>query len=195
LTGRECQGSTLAVVGVGHIGYEVYGIGKALGMRTLGVDIDPWRNDVEYVPVERALAEADVLVCAMDLRASNRGFFDMDRWRQAKPGLIFVNVSRGELSPSTALLAALEEGLLGGVGLDVYNREAALAGALRSRTPADDDEVKATIALSQRDDCICTPHNGFNSAEAVRRKSEHSVEQIVAYLERGAFLWSPPATR
>ncbi|RIK75408.1 MAG: hydroxyacid dehydrogenase, partial [Planctomycetota bacterium] len=46
-----------------------------------------------------------------------------------------------------------------------------------------------------RDDCICTPHNAFNSHEAVQRKSDHSVQQVVAYLETGRFLWPAPLDR
>ena len=189
LTGAECQGRTLAVVGVGHIGHEVCRIGHALGMRVLGVDLDPRHADIEYVPIDLALAQADVIVCAMDLNETNRGYFDMTKWRETKPGVIFVNISRGELSPSTALLEALSAGLLSGVGLDVYDQEASLAIALRSKVSPTDAEALASLELATRDDCICTPHNAFNTLEAVERKSDHSVQQIVAYLETGQFLW------
>jgi D-lactate dehydrogenase len=189
LTGRECAGRTLLVVGVGHIGHEVCGIGRALGMRVLGVDIDAWHADVDYTDIASALPEADVLVSAMDLNPANVGYFDAAKWRRIKRGAVFVNVSRGELSPSTALLAALEAGQLAGVGLDVFDREAKLAVSLRNGAPSDDLEVAATLALAARDDCILTPHNAFNAAEAVERKSEHSVQQILAFRSCGRFLW------
>jgi D-lactate dehydrogenase len=189
LTGLECEGRTLVVVGVGHIGHEVCRIGDALGMRVLGVDRDPQHDDVMYVDIDAALAQADVIVCAMDLNATSRGYFDMAKWRRVKPGALFVNISRGELSPSTALVEALSAGLLGGVALDVYDHEPELAVALRTKRPASDPEVLAALALAQRDDSICTPHNAFNSAEGVRRKSEHSVQQILAFLNQRQFLW------
>jgi D-lactate dehydrogenase len=200
LTGAECQGRTLAVVGVGNIGHEVCQIGAALRMRVFGVDRDPRHADVEYASIDDALAAADVIVCAMDLNATNRGYFDAAKWRQTRRGAVFVNISRGELSPSTALLEALESGQLSGVGLDVFDHEAALAVALRASTPvadkhvANDVEVQAALALARRDDAICTPHNAFNSAEAVERKSMHSVQQIVAYLDDGKFLWAAPTS-
>ena len=81
LTGPECQGKTLAVVGVGNIGHEVCAIGRALGMNVLGVDRDPRHADVDYATIEQALAQADVIVCAMDLNDSNRGYFDAAKWR------------------------------------------------------------------------------------------------------------------
>ena len=192
ITGYECEGRTLAVVGVGHIGREVCRIGRALGMRVLGVDREQQFPDVDYATIDDALPQADVLVCAMDLNASNRGYFDAARWRQIKRGAVFVNISRGELSPAADLLAALDAGQLGGVGMDVYNHEAELAVALRTKQPSSDAEVQATLALARRDDVICTPHNAFNSFEAVERKSDHSVQQIVALRETGQFLWPAP---
>ncbi len=192
ITGRECTGRTLVVVGVGQIGHEVCVIGRALGMRVLGVDLDPRHADIEYTDVATALPQADVLVSAMDLDRENEGYFDIAKWQRIKRGAVFVNISRGELSPSTTLLAALEAGHLSGVGLDVFDHEAKLAISLRTGTPTDDLEVAATLALAQRDDCILTPHNAFNTAEAVHRKSEHSVQQILAFREHGKFLWPVP---
>ena len=189
LTGVECQGRILAVVGVGHIGGEVGRLGGALGMRVLGVDRDPRHADIEYASADVALPLADVVVCALDLNDTSRNYFDGARLRQIKRGAVFVNISRGELSPSSSLLAALETGQLGGVGLDVYDRESALAVALRSGRPSTDPEVVATLALACRDDVICTPHNAFNTIEAVQRKSEHSIQQILHFIEHGRFLW------
>jgi D-lactate dehydrogenase len=194
ITGRECTGRTLVVVGVGQIGHEVCGIGRALGMRVLGVDLDPRHANVDYADVATALPQADVLVSAMNLNRENVGYFNMAKWRSIKLGAVFVNISRGELSPSTTLLAALEAGHLSGVGLDVFDHEAKLAISLRGGTSVDDAEVAATLTLAQRDDCILTPHNAFNTAEAVHRKSEHSVQQIVAFRERGDFLWPAPVS-
>jgi D-lactate dehydrogenase len=201
LTGRECAGRTLVVVGVGTIGHEICTIGAALGMRVLGVDIAPCHANIQYASIDEALPQADVLVCAMNLTEANRGYFDMAKWQRVKRGAIFVNISRGELSPSVALHEALQAGLLGGVGLDVFDQEATLAADLRCHSPTADPEVfhrmlnnpeiQATCALARRVDCICTPHNAFNTVEAVERKCEHSVQQILAYLEHGAFLWSP----
>jgi D-lactate dehydrogenase len=192
ITGRECAGSTLVVVGVGNIGHETCAIGRALGMRVLGVDVEERHADVKYTDVATALPQADVLVAAMDLNRANLGYFDLAKLRRVKPGAVFVNISRGELSPSTTLLAALEAGHLAGVGLDVFDHEAKLATSLRAGVPTDDLEAAATLALANRDDCLLTPHNAFNTAEAVHRKSEHSVEQIVAFRERGEFLWPVP---
>jgi D-lactate dehydrogenase len=192
ITGYECEGRTLAVVGVGNIGYEICRIGAALGMHVLGVDRAPKHADVHHIDIDDALAQADVVACAMDLNPTSRGYFDAAKWRRVKPGAVFVNISRGEISPSTALLEALSAGRLAGVALDVFDHEAELAVALRSKRPSNDAEVLSTLALAQRADVICTPHNAFNSAESVRRKTDHSVQQILAFREKGQFLWPVP---
>jgi D-lactate dehydrogenase len=192
LTGVECQDSVLSVFGVGNIGREACLLGKAVGMRVLGVDLNPRYDDVKYVSIVEALAAADVVVCAMDLNSGNRGYFDAEKWQHVKPGAVFVNVSRGELSPSTVLLEALESGQLSGVGLDVYDNEIELAGVLRDGEVTSDAEVEAALSLSVRDDVICTPHNAFNSRQAVERKSLHSVQQIIAWRDTGHFLWKAP---
>jgi D-lactate dehydrogenase len=194
LTGRECTGKTLVVVGVGNIGSEVVKIGAGLEMTVLGVDIVQRHDFVDYVAIDAALPRADVVVSAMNLTAENRGYFDTRRLLQMPRGAIFVNVARGELSPSSGLLSAVEDGHLGGVGLDVYDQESALAVALRGGHESDDPEVQATLALARHSNVILTPHNAFNSEEAVERKAQQSVEQLSALRERGAFTWpAPPA--
>lgn len=204
LTGGETLGKTLLVVGVGNIGREVVRIGWGLGMKVLGVDIDPRHADVEYVSIEAALPRADVIVCAMNLTADNVGYFNAARLARCKPGAIFVNISRGELSPTADLLAALDARQLAGVGLDVYEDETLLATALRAencgmrieecglREKQTDKKtrssaVQTAMELARRPDAILTPHNAFNTAEALERKAQQTAESLVAFLKTGTF--------
>lgn len=189
LTGMELEGKTLLVVGVGNIGYEMVKIGKGLNMKVIGVDLYENKEDVTYVNIDEGLAQADFCVCSMDLTDANRGYFDEKRLRHAKRGMIFVNVSRGELSPSTILLNLLKEGHLGGVGLDVYNEEKPLAKALRENGPRTNPEVQAVIELIAHPQGICTPHNAFNTEESVARKSEQTIQQLLHFSQKGEFIW------
>ena len=192
LTGGECAGRTLVVVGVGNIGHEVAKIGRGLDMHVLGVDIVRRWPDLNYVPAEEALPQADVIVCAMNLTDGNRRYFHDRLLRATKRGVIFVNVARGELADVAALLTLLDEGHVAGVGLDVYDLEPELAVALRSGKPCSSAAVAAVLSLARRPDVVCTPHNAFNTGEAVERKSSQSMEQIRHFLERGEFLWPVP---
>lgn len=189
LTGMECEGKTLAVVGVGNIGSKVFGIGSALGMEAIGVDIVRKHPSVRYMERDEALARADVIVCAMNLTRQNRGYFDYGTLKKAGPGAVFVNIARGELSPAGDLLRLLEEGHLAGVGMDVYEDEGELAAMLRSGEPPQDAGMKDVMKLSRRSDVILTPHNAFNTREALERKAAQSVEQVEHFLRTGSFLW------
>ena len=53
----------------------------------------------------------------------------------------------------------------------------------------DNPEVNAILELSKKDNVILTPHNAFNTSEAVTRKSEQAVQQISSFLENGEFVW------
>ncbi|MEZ4318355.1 MAG: NAD(P)-dependent oxidoreductase [Myxococcota bacterium] len=192
LTGREARGRTLAVIGVGEIGSEILSLATAVGMRGVGVDVDPWRAGVPYVSEREALESADVVVCAMDLRPENRGWLGPERLALLRPGAVFVNVSRGELSPTVFLLDALERGVLAGVGLDVYDEEADLAHALRSGSAPTTASARAALVLARRPDALLTPHNAFNTVEAVHRKSADSVTQVQSWLAEGRFVWPVP---
>ena len=193
LTGQECQSKTLLVVGVGQIGYEVITIGRGLGMQVFGVDIEKKHLDVAYVTLEEGLYQADVVVCAMNLTADNRNYFNYSVLTQSKPGMIFINIARGEMSPPTDLLRLLDEQFLGGVALDVYDNESELATSLRrGQVTSPHPHLAAVLELAQRPNVILTPHNAFNTQEAVTRKADHSIQQIKTFLATGQFIWSVP---
>lgn len=192
LTGQECEHKTLLVVGVGNIGYEVVRIGRGLGMEVLGVDIVKKHASVTYVSIKEGLPRADVVVCAMNLTSVNRGYFNYRTLKRAKAGAIFINIARGELSPSIDLLRLLDENHLGGISLDVYHNESELAVSLRKDRSSENEEVRATLALAGHPNVILTPHNAFNTREAVERKVSQSVQQIEHFLEYAHFLWPVP---
>ncbi len=178
LTGGECAGKNLLVVGAGYIGSEVVKIGRGLEMNVRRVDIIPKRSDVS---IEEGLPWADIIVCTMNLTSKNRGYFSYESLKRARRGALFVNVARGEQSPAADLARLLDEEYLGGVALDVYEEEGKLAAALRSG--------KGSFALQGRPNVILTPHNAFNTREAVERKAEQSARQVGYFLKRGRFLW------
>ena len=188
ITGREISGKTLLVAGVGNIGSEIVRIGQGLDMTVFGNDPVQKHDFVDYVELDEKIGEADIIACAMNLTEENRDIFDYEKLSKAKPSALFINIARGELSPADDLLRLLEEKILSGVGLDVYENESDLAVALRSGTESENVALK----LNARADVLCTPHNAFNTEEAVVRKSEQSVEQIEHFLKSGSFLWDVP---
>jgi D-lactate dehydrogenase len=202
LTGGECAGKHLLVVGAGHIGGEVAQIGRGLGMEVRRVDIIPDRADVS---IEQGLPWADIIVCAMNLTKDNVGYFSYARLQHAKRGALFINIARGEQSPTADLARLLDEGHLGGVALDVYEDEPKLATALRTGRAGCPQPAAAAngavghhalppaiFPLAARGNVICTPHNAFNTEEAVERKAEQTAQQVAHFLAGGGFLWPVP---
>lgn len=189
LTGHEALDKTMVVYGVGNIGREVYKIAAALGMKTYGVDIVERHDDVRYVSKEDGLKIADILVCAMNLTTENLHYFNYDCLSRARKGVIFINVARGELSPSQDLLALVNDNRLSALALDTYNKESILAESLRTKTTSDDEEVKAALELHKKDNVILTPHNAFNTHQSVERKAKQSIEQIAHFIKKNEFIW------
>ena len=192
LTGRDCLGTTLLVVGVGHIGSEVVKIGRGLGMEVLGVDPIKRCSSLRYVDRDEGLSHADVIVCCMNLTGENVAYFCYDVLKHVRPGALFINVARGEMAPAVDLLRLLDEGRLGGVGLDVYEDESEFAVTLRREKTPDGPNGRAVLMLAERPNTLLTPHNAFNTREAVQRKALHSVEQVMYFLDTGRFKWPVP---
>jgi phosphoglycerate dehydrogenase-like enzyme len=123
---RFPEGETMLVVGLGGLGTEIarlahYGLGmKIIATRASSHEGPPF---VDYVGLSNELpelaAKADVVVSAVPLTDETRNLFNANVFNHTKKGAIFINVSRGGVVDSNALVAALKSGQLGGAGLDV----------------------------------------------------------------------------
>ncbi|MGD0590851.1 MAG: NAD(P)-dependent oxidoreductase [Bacteroidota bacterium] len=187
LTGGECAGRNLLVVGVGRIGNEIVKIGSALGMNVRGVDIVQCHEDVQYIGKEEGIAWADVIICSMNLTNENRGYFSYNLLKHAKPGVLFLNIARGEHAPLADMLRLVQERHLGGLGLDVFEDEPNVAVALRSKHTNTFPAAKVIKELLQHPNVLFTPHNAFNTMEAVQRKSRFSADEVLYFLENKDF--------
>lgn len=203
LTGRELRGRRLTVVGVGRIGGEIVAIGRALGMMVAGVDLVEREeliaaHGLKYLTLAEGLTRAEVLAIALPLTELTGGLLNYSALQALPTGAVLVNVGRGEVAPTADLLRLLDEGVVGGLGLDVYEYEAELAAVLRDgvdpavlASPAR-ASVAAALRLREHPRVILTPHNAFNTAEAVMRKSQQAVANLRHLLATGVFLTPLP---
>ncbi len=192
ITGQEAEHKNLLVIGVGNIGKEVLKIGQSLGMNTSGVDIEERYSEIKYTSLKESLPQADVIVCAMNLTEKNQGGLNYSVLSRAKPSALFINISRGELSPLKDLQKLLQENKLGGIALDVYEEEKSLAIELRKKEASLHPDVLALQELAKDERVILTPHNAFNTVEAVDRKALQSVQQFEHFINHKKFLWKVP---
>ena len=125
----ELSDQTLLVVGLGAIGAEVARLGVAFGMRVIGVNRAGTSDvpDVDEVHPAQSLPEvlpsADAVVVTLPLTANTRGMIDAAALSRMRAGAVLVNVGRGGVVDEPALVAALQNGRLGGAALDVFATE------------------------------------------------------------------------
>jgi glyoxylate reductase len=131
LLGMELRGRTLGLLGAGRIGQAVGRRAPAFGLRViyLARSAKPdFERDVGATRVDfpRLLAESDILSLHVPVTPETKGIINSDALALMKPGAILINTSRGDLIREGPLAVALEEGRLGGAGLDVYTDEPAI---------------------------------------------------------------------
>lgn len=174
LIGFELSGKTYGVVGTGNIGIEMIKLLRCLGGRILCHDPYPSEEakslGVEYVELEQLLGEADLVSLHCPLMPATFHLMNAERLALMKPTAILVNVSRGGLIDTNALLPALESNQLGGVGMDVYENEGNLFDedwsevSSRERMKKWDRRWAYLKSLPQ---VILTPHSAFLTQEAL----------------------------
>jgi glyoxylate reductase len=120
MLGEGLEGKTLGIVGLGRIGSEVARLGEALGMRIIHTR---GTGPYEEVPLERLLAESDVVALHAPLTPETHHLIGRAELAAMRPTALLVNASRGPLVDEQALVEALQNGHIGGAALDVYERE------------------------------------------------------------------------
>lgn len=121
--GRDVAGATLGVIGMGRIGTEVADMMHALGMHVLYANDVPNSDRYEHVSIDELLARADIVTLHVPLTQTTRYMIDARALSLMKPDAILINTARGPVVDTGALVSALNDGHLGGVGLDVTDPE------------------------------------------------------------------------
>jgi glyoxylate reductase len=137
LLGMELRGRTLGLFGAGRIGQAVGRRAVPFGLRIIYAARAPkpeFERDTGAARVEwpRLVAESDILSLHVPSTPETKGIVNSDALRRMKAGAILVNTARGDLIREEALAIALEEGILGAAGLDVYAEEPAIHPRLRA---------------------------------------------------------------
>jgi phosphoglycerate dehydrogenase-like enzyme len=169
--GRDLAGRTLGVVGLGRIGSQVARVGRAFGMDVLAWSrsLTPERAaeaGARSVDLDTLLAGSDVVTVHLVLAESTRGLIGRRELARMRPDALLVNTSRAGVVDTEALLEALAEGRLGGVGLDVY----------------DEEPLPADHPLRTAPRTLLTPHLGYVTEDVYRTFFTGVVEDIVAFV-------------
>jgi phosphoglycerate dehydrogenase-like enzyme len=169
--GTVLRGKTLGIVGLGRIGVEMAGFGRALGMTLLAwsQNLTPERASAagaRLVSKEELLAQSDVVTLHLVLSARTRGVIGGADLARMKPGALLVNTARGPLVDEGALLAALGAGRIR-AALDVF----------------DEEPLPAAHPLRRAPNTVLTPHLGFSTREVFRDFYSGAIANILAFLD------------
>jgi len=190
LTGFDLQGKTLGIIGAGHIGLHAIRIGRGFGMRVLAYDVkqEPFLADLlgfSYASLDSILESSDILSLHCPLIAATRHVIGRAELAKMKKGALLINTGRGGLVDTDALVEALENGHLGGAGLDVVEGEEFIREEHQLlQEPVDIEHLRSALrnrVLLAHDNVVFTPHNAFNSLEALQRILDTTVANLEGF--------------
>ncbi|MFY0567231.1 2-hydroxyacid dehydrogenase [Archangium lansingense] len=190
LVGFDLHGKTAGIFGTGKIGRITAQILRGFGMRILAFDAFPaseWarQNGVEYVDARTLAHESDVISLHIPLTPETRHIIRDETLELMKPGVILINVSRGALIDTTALIAALKADKLGGVALDVYEEEEGVFFEDLSGQVLQDDELARLLTFPK---VLVTAHQAFLTQEALGDIARTTVANLEALAEGRPFV-------
>jgi D-lactate dehydrogenase len=189
LVGFDLHGKTAGIVGTGKIGRVAAQILRGFGMKVLAFDLfpsDEWAKEhgVIYTDARTLARECEVISLHTPLTPETYHIIRRETLELMKPGTILINVSRGALIDTKALIAALKSGRLGGVGLDVYEEEEGVFEDLSGQI-LQDEELARLLTFPN---VLITAHQAFLTREALAEIARVTVANLVAFATVQRFL-------
>ncbi|MEE1922108.1 NAD(P)-dependent oxidoreductase [Pseudomonas sp. 148P] len=170
---RDIRDKRLAIIGSGPIALRLAHLARALGMQVLFEDRGGKRRGSDCRPLGELLESCDVLSINCPLTPETYNLIDAEHLALMKPDAVVVNTGRGGVINEAALIAALENGQLGGVALDVVEHE-----PLHPSNPL--------FTLIERDDFLLNPHIAWSSEDAMQQLMDGAVDNISDFVNRSS---------
>jgi D-lactate dehydrogenase len=188
LTGFDLYDKTIGIVGLGDIGKSVMKIAKGFGMHVVAYSRHPdeslaRRFGVSFLDLNELFAVADIVTLHVPYVKQNHHMINKRNIKKFKKGSLLINTARGPLVETEAVVYGLEKGILQGFGSDVLEGEDIIKEErqILSENFLKTADIKALYlnhVLMGRDNVVVTPHNAFNSIEALRLILDVTVENI-----------------
>ena len=165
---HEMSSLTWGIVGLGGIGESVANIAESFGCRVLAFKRRP-DSLYECVPLEELCRRSDIISIHLPLTSQTRNIIDSEMIACMKPSAVVINVARGAVADEAALVNAMAEGRIAGLGIDVYSEEPLWA-------------TSPYIRLMDMPNVIFTPHMAWGAYEARVRCMDEIAKNIEAFL-------------
>jgi len=193
LRGMDLKGKTLGVVGTGRIGREAVHIAAGFDMKVIAHDPFPDQQfaanaGIEYVSLDEVLSRSDVITIHCPYNKDTHHLINKDNVGRIKRGAYLVNTARGPIVETVALIEALENKTLAGVGLDVLEEEGETKDELTTLIMGHPKEEELRMMLQNHilmkmPNVLITPHNAFNTQEAMERILSITLWNIKSFIE------------
>lgn len=188
LLGFDIHGKTVGVIGTGKIGKVFAQIMKGFGTRVLAYDVyhdDNAAKEIgfEYVTLEELLKESDIISLHCPLTPETNKIINRDTISQMKDGVYIINTSRGKLIDTESLIERLQEGKIGGLGLDVYEDEEEFFLNDMSNSYIRDKDLSTLLSMPN---VVITSHQAFFTKEALNKIASDTCQNIKDIFETGS---------
>lgn len=170
--GNGLFGKTLGIIGMGRIGRALARRAVASGMKIIYFNRTKLSNDIEaqfgaeWVPFDHLIANADVISLHCPLSESTRHLIGEREMKLMKEGVFIVNTARGSVINEKALVKYLQNGKIGGAGLDVFEEEPIISPE-----------------LYQMNNVVLTPHNATGTIDTRIELAKEASKNIIDYFE------------
>ena len=184
LVSNEIFNLTVGIIGLGHIGGATAQIYKALGAKVIAYDpfYDPEQEAfVDYTDLDTVLRESDIISLHTPLFPSTKNIINADSLKKMKKTAYLINMARGGLVDTQALIKALQDGEIAGAGLDTLADETTYFGKKVSADQVPED-YKTLAAMPN---VVVTPHVAFFTKTSVRNMVEIALNDTVTIVNGG----------
>lgn len=169
-TYNDLYGKVWGIIGLGAIGKKVASIAEAFGARVIYYSTSGKNSTTEYkrVEFEELLKKSDIISIHAPLNENTKGLINYKALSKMKRNVILANMGRGPIVVDTDLARAIDEDIIGGAALDVFEVE-----------PIQEDNP--IMKVTRKDKLVLTPHIAWASEEARNRLFKDLLENIKAY--------------
>lgn len=168
LLGFDLHGKTIGIIGTGNIGKAFSKIAKGFGCKVLAYDIvnnpEMEANGIQFVDLATVFKESDIISLHCPLNDATRHIINKKSLAQMKDNVMIINTSRGGLIETQDVIAALKNGKVGYLGIDVYEQEEKLFFRDLSENIIQDDDIQRLMSFPN---VLVTAHQAFFTNEAL----------------------------
>jgi len=190
LQGIDLYGKTIGVIGCGNIGKNIIRIANGFGMnvlvhtRTIDNEL-PNKMNFTYVCLDELYSKSDIISVNVPITDETYHLINEVAFNKMKKNAILINTSRGKIVNSDDLISAIENNKIGGAALDVIEGEKFLKGDFLDISNNQKERVVENLEkLLSFENVIITPHNAYNTKEAVDRILEETIANIKTCLNK-----------